>query len=322
MRLFIIILFFTLKLISFIYSSSTSTSGATLLKQFAGSRAPAMGEAFTAVSDDIYALHYNPAGLVKIEKEFSAIYYKDQTVNFNYGLLAYGQSFNKIGVLAGSLFVYDSGKIEFEDDSGNLQSFNMQRDYLYTLGFARNIVKSLSLGVNLRLYSSTIIEQYNAKAYSMDIGTLCDTPVKGLSFGVVMQNMGTPMKYIEEKDPLPATLRIGTAYRFQLNDGHKFIVSADIVKPNDSDIKKNFGTEFSIKDLIYLRAGYKMGYDLEKYSFGVGIRLSEFRIDYGAILQKFLIINPISVSWKKDKNQEKPAKLEEKSETISPEVPK
>jgi len=283
--------------------ASPSTSGAVLLKQFVGSRAPAMGEAFVAISDDIYALHYNPAGLVKLKREFSTIYYRDHTVNLNYGLIGYGQSFRGIGTLAGSLFVYDAGKIEFENESGNLLSLDTQRDYLYTLGIARNIFDSLSLGVNMRLYSSTIIEEYHTSVYCMDIGTLYKTPINNLSLGFVMQNIGTPIKYEEEKDPLPKTLRFGTAYKLKFSENYLFIVSADMVKPNDSDVKKNFGIECSVRDFLYLRAGYKMGYDLDKYSFGIGLRWSGFQIDYGAVLQKFLIINPISISWKKNKNQ-------------------
>ncbi|HAM38796.1 MAG TPA: hypothetical protein DCP53_05315, partial [Elusimicrobia bacterium] len=226
--------------------ASPSTSGAVLLKQFVGSRAPAMGEAFVAISDDIYALHYNPAGLVKLKREFSTIYYRDHTVNLNYGLIGYGQSFRGIGTLAGSLFVYDAGKIEFENESGNLLSLDTQRDYLYTLGIARNIFDSLSLGVNMRLYSSTIIEEYHTSVYCMDIGTLYKTPINNLSLGFVMQNIGTPIKYEEEKDPLPKTLRFGTAYKLKFSENYLFIVSADMVKPNDSDVKKNFGIECSV----------------------------------------------------------------------------
>ena len=51
-----------------------------------GARAAAMGGAFTAIADDVYAVYYNPAGLYQLgRKEFSASYgllnagLKDQT---------------------------------------------------------------------------------------------------------------------------------------------------------------------------------------------------------------------------------------------------
>lgn len=43
----------------------------------AGARAPGLGDAFTALADDAYAIHYNPAGLAQLERpEFSAAYSK------------------------------------------------------------------------------------------------------------------------------------------------------------------------------------------------------------------------------------------------------
>ena len=56
-RIFIIFAAIVVTLISPVFS--VGTTGASLLKQFVGARAPGMGEAYTAVADDIYALHYN-----------------------------------------------------------------------------------------------------------------------------------------------------------------------------------------------------------------------------------------------------------------------
>jgi tetratricopeptide (TPR) repeat protein len=43
----------------------------------AGARAPGLGDAFTALADDAYAIHYNPAGLAQLERpEFGASYSK------------------------------------------------------------------------------------------------------------------------------------------------------------------------------------------------------------------------------------------------------
>ena len=43
----------------------------------AGARAPGLGDAFTALADDAYATHYNPAGLAQLERpQFAAAYSK------------------------------------------------------------------------------------------------------------------------------------------------------------------------------------------------------------------------------------------------------
>src|SRR3989339_1401613 len=48
-------------------------TGAGFLKMGAGARAVAMGEAFSAVADDVTALYWNPAGLALIKKETQAV---------------------------------------------------------------------------------------------------------------------------------------------------------------------------------------------------------------------------------------------------------
>ena len=50
---------------------------AAFLDLGAGARAPGMGDAFTALADDAYAIHYNPAGLAQLDRpQFSAAYSK------------------------------------------------------------------------------------------------------------------------------------------------------------------------------------------------------------------------------------------------------
>ncbi|MBI4060242.1 MAG: type IX secretion system membrane protein PorP/SprF [Elusimicrobia bacterium] len=51
------------------------TASAAFEDMGSGARAPGMGDAFGALADDAYALHYNPAGLAQIDrKQFSAAY--------------------------------------------------------------------------------------------------------------------------------------------------------------------------------------------------------------------------------------------------------
>src|SRR3989339_324248 len=302
-------------------------NGAALLQQFVGSRAASMGEASAAVSDDIYALHYNPAGLVKGKQEFGISYFKDPTTLLKYTFIGYGQTFKGFGALANSLYFYDAGKVVFEDEDGYIQSMDFQRDYLYTVGFARKAFKNLALGINLKLYSSTMRELYFAESYAMDLGAIYATPLKGVSLGAVLQNLGPPIKYIEEKYPLPKIIRAGIAYKLSIptknkSASNKFTISADIVKSSDNVIRENFGAECSLKDVVFLRAGYKKGYNLQDYSFGVGLRWYGFQVDYGAILHELEAVNPISIGWRKTKKPAKQEKEEDKVEDKAEEPPK
>lgn len=281
------------------YTLGSSTSGATILKQFVGGRSSSMGEAFAAVSGDLYCLHYNPAGLYDLKREFTCMYFQESDVSFNYGQIGYGQKLNNDEVLAGSLLMYDAGKIEWDDGSGQVSKLSIQRDYLYTAGYSRKITDDFALGLNAKLYSSTLLERYNATAYGLDIGGLYSTPVKGLTLGAVLQNIGTPIKYLETSDPMPTTFRAGAAYEMKLQQKTRLTVAMDVVKPNDSDTKENVGIECLYNNFFALRAGYKLGYDLENYSYGIGFKWQATQIDYGMISRKDLnFIHVVSLTLK------------------------
>ncbi|HAM39319.1 MAG: hypothetical protein A2474_04705 [Elusimicrobia bacterium RIFOXYC2_FULL_34_12] len=245
-----------------------------------------MAEAYTSVSDDLYGLYYNPAGMTNIKREFTCMYYQQSDANISYGLIGYGQNIKNIGVLASSLLFYDAGKIEWQDSIGNISNFNLQRDYLFTLGFCRETFKNVYLGINTKYYYSTMIEKYSATAYAIDTGILYKTPIKRLSVGTVLQNTGTPIKYISYSDPMPTTIRFGIAYKLKLPKNSDLTVAFDILKPNDNIIKKNAGIEYFLNNTIALRGGYKFGYDLENYSMGFGLKLTFFEIDYSVITKR------------------------------------
>ena len=63
------------------------TTGARILNQPVGARVQGMGEAFTAVADDLSALHYNPAGLgFQEQNNISAMYIRSVS-DVYYGFL-------------------------------------------------------------------------------------------------------------------------------------------------------------------------------------------------------------------------------------------
>ena len=90
------------------------------------------------------------------------------------------------------------------------------------------------------------------------------------------------MKLIDQKDPLPVNFKIGMAKKLPET---KLLLSVEANKSNDSPLRWNMGTEFIPIKLIALRGGYKIGYDLDTYTVGIGFRfkpkgLDEFQIDY------------------------------------------
>ncbi len=261
-----------------LYAGSAGTSGAAILKEVIGGRQAGMAEAFVAVADDVNTLQYNPAGLTNInnKREMSVMYAKS-FVDMSHMYTAYAHNFGNPGAIGASVFIFEGGDLEWD---GEL--VKVQQDYVYTVGYAKQVFNRLSLGVNAKMINSTLVERYKATAYAADLGILYKTPLRGLSMGASLQHIGTNLTYIEVGDPLPRTLRLGTAYTRNFGAHNKFIIALDAVKLEENT-KYNVGAEWTYHDIITCRCGYKIGYDLESYTIGVGLSWKGLKFDWGQI---------------------------------------
>ncbi|MDD5687131.1 MAG: PorV/PorQ family protein [Elusimicrobia bacterium] len=266
---------------SCLYAGS-GTSGARILNQTVSARTVGMGEAFVAVCDDTNALYYNPAGLVNIEgNEIASMYLKGR-VDENYGLVGWvGTPSNGIGSFGASFLYYDGGNFEWNNLDGTSRNVKAQQDIVGTIGYGKEIFNNFSLGLTAKYLSSKLVETYSGTAYAVDFGILYYTTVDGLSTGLAVQNVGTKLKYIEQGDALPMNIRLGIAYNKTVLQNHSFLIAIDTVKPNESNIRENIGIEYSFKETVFLRFGYKVGYDIDKVTLGAGFQMKGLKVDYG-----------------------------------------
>ena len=301
------------------FASGPGTSGAIILKQTVGARPLGMGDAFVAVADNVVgALHWNPAGLSQIRNhEISAIYLKGLSDTW-YGSMGYAYPFKSgrklnpkggrksrtpvatCGTLAIGIVTLQSGKMTLDPEG---ETVIAEQDYLGILGFGYPIWRSkdekpqrrralsfgyqgpneISVGINVKILHSTLVESYSAMAYAADVGALCRLQVAGntLRIGLAAQNLGTKLKFEKEGDPLPLTIRFGGAYTINFGREHSLTIVAEGVKPNDNDFRENVGAEYWYKNIFALRGGYKIGYDLDSFTAGVGFNWKWYGLDYG-----------------------------------------
>src|ERR1700722_1324915 len=87
-----------------------------------GVRATGMGEAYTAVGDDVYALHWNPAGLADMhdyELGLSETQW-DAALGEQQDLVTYGQGIGSLAGAALSVDYFGLGSLQERDEYGNL----------------------------------------------------------------------------------------------------------------------------------------------------------------------------------------------------------
>ncbi|OGF49215.1 MAG: hypothetical protein A2231_07625 [Candidatus Firestonebacteria bacterium RIFOXYA2_FULL_40_8] len=251
-----------------------------------------MGGAYTALSDDASGVLWNPAGLLDMKySEISSTYLKGIADTgqgyFNYvAFLEKGK--NAIGF---SVKTLNSGEYEIrKPDWGDYFSVaNAQTEYLYIATYSQMIINYFAVGVNAKLYSSSIAQGLPIWIICGDMGLMYKDTFLGnmIKIGLSIQNIGPEIKYFESGDPMPLKYNFGLSYSLLLNS-ECFVVSAlDINKSIDSNIKVNIGLEGTYLSKYKLRVGYRFRSDTDWLTLGFGYCLDEFlTLDYAYMFNK------------------------------------
>jgi hypothetical protein len=258
--------------------------GAIFLKEPVGARQIAMGEAFVSVADDITSLHYNPAGLVNLNSQELNTMYRRGLVDISHGFLGYGisnkESKNSFGI---SLFTLQGGDIEIWESEDVSRVVKVEQDYILTVGYGKQLLEQLALGLNLKVIQSTLIEEYSDVAIAVDLGLFYKL-IENINIGISVQNIGTEIRYISEVTSLPFACRGGISYILG-----SLTLSGELLQYTDSlAIEKHLGVEYIFKDMIALRAGYGTEYEFSTVSFGVGFKVGNIDLDYAQSLPQNL----------------------------------
>ena len=236
-----------------------------------GIRSMAMGEAFTAVSDDATGIFYNTAGLAFLEgfdSKFAlydmynqlailsfALAFPVKNFGFGFGMSLWGdeqQKYNEYG--------------EHEGTFSNTEIFSEG-------AFSVKPLRYFSFGIGAKyLYSA--FDNYTASGMLWDAGMLY-IPNQFLKFGVSIQNLGFPRKFINLYEYPPSRLRTGGALFFPILNAGRFIYSIDIIGyPYRIDVGTGFELAIYLPDFVkdFIEAdmsGIRIwaGFNTKGYSF-------------------------------------------------------
>ncbi|MBU2528863.1 MAG: PorV/PorQ family protein [Candidatus Omnitrophota bacterium] len=275
--------------------AETGKSGASFLKIAPTAGAEAMGGAYTAMSSDIGALYYNPAGIARHGAlsasggRFQAGFTHTAWIeNMNYDFA--GSIVPMIwGSLGFSVISMRSGEIDGRDSDGNQTADFESADTAFTISAARELNSRNMLGVNVKLIRQTIADE-SAEGFAIDMGAMRELTDK-VSVGLSVRNLGPDMKFIEEKYPLPLTFTLGGMFKF----AGVFGLTADMAyEPVDEKRTFRMGMQLAPARFMVLRAGYMMKAvsavygnaesddfdDEEGIGGGVGFNFGSYALDY------------------------------------------
>ena len=233
---------------------------------------------FTKGTDAIY---WNPAGLSNMTQKAAGMFstvniFGDIRVNY----LAVGAGMGKFGHIGFSIKAFDFGDIPLttiEDmDGSNGRTFSPTFSTL-GLTYSNKLTSTINVGITTKLiYESA--PRVSATAVAFDIGLQYKNlaGLKGVSFGVVIKNIGSNMQYrgtglMQEvkvngrnefmrrgaaSDQLPASMELGLSYNYKVMEDNNIILSGVFKNNNVQNDEFRFGMEYNYKNFIMLRGGY------------------------------------------------------------------
>ncbi len=283
--------------------TKSGTTAGQFLKIQVGARAIAMGGAYSAVTNDVSAIYWNPAGLTRIPAR-TAVYFVHTNwlagTSFDFAAVAVRLgSAGTVGFSFTSLSMADMPvRTEFEPE-GTGEFFSAMNISL-GLSYARAITDRFSLGFNAK-YVREQIWHMTASAIAFDVGILFRTDFDWLTLGVSVSNFGPKMQYLgkdafvnydfapneygdnanifanlqTDKWDLPLMFRFGLSFQLIDNEINQLIASLEARHPNDNTESLSMGVEYGFRHWVFFRAGYQSMFeqDTEKgLTAGFGIK--------------------------------------------------
>ena len=301
-------------------------AGSQFLKIGVGARANGMAGAYTATTNDLTSLYWNPAGLADVKAMSGDFHYTQWFAGFSHSFAAMSMPIGETFTVAASLMSFDSDRIPvttMSQPEGTGSSYVVS-DMSVGLSFSGYLTEQFSFGVTGK-YVTNSFSSLNSSGFAFDIGTMYETGIQGIKLGFAIFNLGTEMKYegqdlkstkkyIEElraaywdvsflanSYQMPMIFRAGITSDIIEVEEHKLIVSGDFITLSDTPEQFAVGTEYTWNKILSLRAGYLFGHDQLGLSGGFGINYFtggvKGQIDYSITPTSDIgLINRLSIS--------------------------
>jgi len=284
-----------------IYPSAGTTS-ASFLKIGVGARAVSMAGAYTALSDDAYAVYWNPAGLAQPVGKSLAFTHNEYFQGLSQEYFGFTLPGENIKLLRGS--VLRNGHLglglnyfytpkDMERRSGLNETFVAVSpvegkfgayDLAFSAAYGFSYSRDLRLGAAVKVIRQSI-DTESGNTAALDLGALYDFPWLDRQFtaGFSVQNLGPGVKFNSKSFALPLTFKAGLSHRIYEKG---LLVSLDLSKPVDNYPSIAVGLEHPLSSRLYLRSGYRYrqhGNELGAFSglaAGLGFIYDNLSFDY------------------------------------------
>lgn len=224
------------------------TTAVSFLTITPDSRSGAMGDVGAATTTDVWSQHSNASKYAMAEDDFGVgLSYTPWLANLgikdiNLIYLAGYKKLSKLDAVGASLCYFSLGDIPAYDADGNAAGYNISpQEYSIDLSYSRFLADNFVMGMTARFIYSNLTggtdENYHAgKAVAADISGTYFKEIKGaapglFTLGFNISNIGSKISYSDDnKDFIPANLKLGAGYNMQIDQYNKLGIYFDINK--------------------------------------------------------------------------------------------
>jgi outer membrane protein OmpA-like peptidoglycan-associated protein len=248
-------------------------------------RAAALGWAVTAVDLGAAGQSYNPAAAALVRNRQLYMGHVDWVMDSS---LSQGAALLPVAdnsTISAELLYFDQGTVDEVLDDGTYTGERLgARDLHFSLGLGHQFGSGLNFGARFTVFHKTLGWE-RASGMQGSLGLLTGD-MGGFRLGAAIQGLGPALRFREVEDPAPLRYRLGVAHRVEVSGQFSMQNSLDFVIPRDNYASFHVGTEWEYAGLLALRAGYRRSLlddgslDGDRFSFGAGFRLGEYRFDY------------------------------------------
>jgi hypothetical protein len=250
-----------------------------------GAKQIAMSNSDVALSDDVFSLFNNPAGLAQLSWRELGLYYSPAPFGLNElanGYIAYTEplGFGSAGI----------GAMTY--------GFELYRETRLVLSFSTSYLNKFFAGVSINYHIVSIQRYGNKSVFYLNAGCL-GYITDELRIGFFVQNINQA-SFTPQEDQIPILLNAGLSYNIYYNLSLNFAVEKDI--RYNASVKS--GINYDLIDNLSLRIGFAN--EPAEFSCGIGIHFSYFNFDYAVFTHPDLGLTHqagIIISFEKEGNR-------------------
>jgi len=309
------------------------TSGAPELRIPVGAKYLALAGSPIANVTSLEAIYWNPAGLDFSPNSANALFsYRSYIADMNINSISASGRLGDLGSFGlsfRSLNIGDINVTTMDQPDGTGQIFSPTY-FVLGLTYSKQLTDRVAIGANINLVNETI-DRVSASTISFDIGVQYRDmlQVPGLDLGVVVKNLGSPIKYDgnalfvnadvsgANRGPtyykldastaeLPSEIAVGLSYQRKLDEENTLTLSGSFTNNNYTYDDYRLGLEYTFKNIFYVRGGYLWSPQstdntpniFQDYTLGAGLNLKQFSgldiaVDYAYVPVKYFDANHV-----------------------------